>query len=89
MKLPRDVAGHDLVRALGRLGYVATRQSGSHIRATALAPKPVLRDGYPFGVGAGGAAGGGAGGGVGFFSHSSSGARSFASTPVITFSAAR
>jgi len=36
VKLPRDVSGHDLVRALGRLGYVATRQSGSHIRVTAV-----------------------------------------------------
>ena len=34
MKLPRDVDGPDLVKALGVLGYVATRQTGSHIRVT-------------------------------------------------------
>ena len=34
MKLPRDVSGSDLVKALKRLGYVETRQTGSHIRLT-------------------------------------------------------
>jgi predicted RNA binding protein YcfA (HicA-like mRNA interferase family) len=34
LKLPRDVSGDDLVRALRRFGYEATRQSGSHIRLT-------------------------------------------------------
>ena len=34
MKLPRDISGLDLARALGRLGYVITRQSGSHLRLT-------------------------------------------------------
>jgi len=34
MKLPRDVSGNDLVRALKSLGYLPTRQSGSHIRLT-------------------------------------------------------
>jgi predicted RNA binding protein YcfA (HicA-like mRNA interferase family) len=34
MKLPRDVSGGDLTKALKRLGYVETRQSGSHIRLT-------------------------------------------------------
>lgn len=34
MKLPRDVSGDDLVRALRRFGYEATRQTGSHIRIT-------------------------------------------------------
>ena len=34
MKLPRDVDGPRLVKALSVLGYVATRQSGSHIRVT-------------------------------------------------------
>jgi len=34
MKLPRDVSGQDLVRALGKLGYAPTRQAGSHIRLT-------------------------------------------------------
>ena len=32
MKLPRDVSGADLVRALRRLGYNTLRQTGSHIR---------------------------------------------------------
>ena len=34
MKLPRDLRGADLQRALRRLGYEATRQTGSHIRVT-------------------------------------------------------
>ncbi len=34
MRLPRDVSGDDLVRALARLGYAATRQTGSHVRLT-------------------------------------------------------
>ncbi|MCU0787692.1 MAG: type II toxin-antitoxin system HicA family toxin [Verrucomicrobia bacterium] len=34
MKLPRDVAGRRLVKALRRLGYNETRQTGSHIRVT-------------------------------------------------------
>ncbi len=34
MKLPRDVSGSDLIKALKRLGYVETRQTGSHIRLT-------------------------------------------------------
>jgi predicted RNA binding protein YcfA (HicA-like mRNA interferase family) len=34
MKLPRDLSGDDLVKALGRYGYVITRQRGSHIRLT-------------------------------------------------------
>jgi predicted RNA binding protein YcfA (HicA-like mRNA interferase family) len=32
VKLPRDVSGADAVRALQRLGFVVTRQVGSHIR---------------------------------------------------------
>lgn len=37
MKLPRDLDGQTLVRALGaKLGYEITRQSGSHIRLTTL-----------------------------------------------------
>ncbi|HUT98854.1 MAG TPA: type II toxin-antitoxin system HicA family toxin [bacterium] len=32
MKLPRDVSGVKLARRLGKLGYVVTRQTGSHIR---------------------------------------------------------
>lgn len=34
MKLPRDVSGAKLQRALRRLGYVTVRQRGSHIRVT-------------------------------------------------------
>jgi len=34
MKLPRDVDGPRLVKALGILGYQKTRQKGSHIRIT-------------------------------------------------------
>jgi predicted RNA binding protein YcfA (HicA-like mRNA interferase family) len=34
MRLPRDVSGAELVKALGRLGYKRTRQVGSHIRMT-------------------------------------------------------
>lgn len=34
MKVPRDVDGDRLVKALKKLGYEKTRQSGSHIRLT-------------------------------------------------------
>lgn len=34
MKLPRDLSGSTLVKALTKLGYVITRQTGSHIRLT-------------------------------------------------------
>jgi predicted RNA binding protein YcfA (HicA-like mRNA interferase family) len=34
MKLPRDVSGAQLVKALAQLGYRTTRQTGSHIRLT-------------------------------------------------------
>ena len=34
MKLPRDLSGTDLARALERLGYSVTRQTGSHMRLT-------------------------------------------------------
>jgi predicted RNA binding protein YcfA (HicA-like mRNA interferase family) len=34
MKLPRDVDGQQLVKALRVLGYEVTRQRGSHIRIT-------------------------------------------------------
>lgn len=34
MRLPRDVSGQDLARALGRYGYRPTRQTGSHVRLT-------------------------------------------------------
>ena len=34
MKLPRDVSGDDLVKALKVFGYKVTRQTGSHMRLT-------------------------------------------------------
>ena len=34
MKLPRDVSGAQLVKALRPLGYAISRQKGSHIRIT-------------------------------------------------------
>ena len=34
MKLPRDLSGADLAKALRRLGYETTRQTGSHLRLT-------------------------------------------------------
>ncbi len=34
MRLPRDVRGTDLQKALRRLGYEPTRQTGSHVRIT-------------------------------------------------------
>ena len=36
MRLPRDVSGAELTKALKRLGYVETRQNGSHIRLTCM-----------------------------------------------------
>lgn len=38
MKLPRSVSGPELVKALKRLGYEVTRQSGSHVRLTLQQP---------------------------------------------------
>lgn len=34
MKLPRDLSGPELIKALRKLGYEVTRQKGSHIRVT-------------------------------------------------------
>jgi len=34
MRLPRDLSGESLIKALGRLGYQPTRQRGSHVRLT-------------------------------------------------------
>jgi len=34
MRLPRDLSGEDLARALAALGYEVTRQTGSHMRLT-------------------------------------------------------
>jgi len=36
MKIPRDLAGSDLAKALRTLGYETTRQTGSHVRLTTL-----------------------------------------------------
>ncbi|MES1244042.1 MAG: type II toxin-antitoxin system HicA family toxin [Acidobacteriota bacterium] len=33
-RLPRDVSGQELARALDALGYRLTRQTGSHLRLT-------------------------------------------------------
>lgn len=34
MKLPRDLSGAELARALQKVGYRVTRQTGSHMRLT-------------------------------------------------------
>jgi predicted RNA binding protein YcfA (HicA-like mRNA interferase family) len=34
VRLPRDLSGADLAKRLGVLGYVVTRQAGSHMRLT-------------------------------------------------------
>lgn len=34
MKLPRDLGGTELAKALSRIGYVVSRQTGSHLRLT-------------------------------------------------------
>jgi predicted RNA binding protein YcfA (HicA-like mRNA interferase family) len=34
MRLPRDLSGSDLAQFLRKLGYVITRQTGSHLRLT-------------------------------------------------------
>jgi predicted RNA binding protein YcfA (HicA-like mRNA interferase family) len=34
MRLPRDLSGADLARALKKFGYRVTRQTGSHLRLT-------------------------------------------------------
>lgn len=38
MRLARDLTGEQLVRALGKLGYMPTRQTGSHVRLTCELP---------------------------------------------------
>jgi predicted RNA binding protein YcfA (HicA-like mRNA interferase family) len=38
VKLPRDLSGAELARALAKVGNRVTRQSGSHIRLTADVP---------------------------------------------------
>lgn len=39
MKLPRDLSGAQLIKALEQLGYQATRQTGSHVRLSSSLPK--------------------------------------------------
>ncbi len=34
MRMPRDISGDELARALSRLGYRITHQTGSHMRLT-------------------------------------------------------
>lgn len=34
MRLPRNLSGEELIKKLAKLGYLVTRQSGSHIRLT-------------------------------------------------------
>ena len=34
MRLPRDLSGSDLAQSLHKLGYLVTRQTGSHLRLT-------------------------------------------------------
>jgi predicted RNA binding protein YcfA (HicA-like mRNA interferase family) len=34
VRIPRDLSGADLVKALEQLGYRVTRQTGSHLRLT-------------------------------------------------------
>ena len=36
MKLPRDVSGDNLAKALKSFGYQITRQTGSHLRLTTI-----------------------------------------------------
>ena len=38
MRLPRDLTGAQMVRALAKLGYLPTRQTGSHVRLTCQLP---------------------------------------------------
>ena len=42
MKLPRDISGNDLAKALVRLGYHVTRQTGSHKLKMASITSPYL-----------------------------------------------
>ena len=38
MKVPRDLSGAELAKALSKVGYQVTRQTGSHIRLTTQSP---------------------------------------------------
>jgi predicted RNA binding protein YcfA (HicA-like mRNA interferase family) len=39
MKLPRDLTGAQLAKALSQVGYRVTRQTGSHVRLTVEVPR--------------------------------------------------
>ena len=39
MKLPRDLSGAQLAKALAKVGYRVTRQTGSHMRLSTLHPQ--------------------------------------------------
>jgi len=39
VKLPRDISGTELAKRLQKLGYVVTRQTGSHQRLTKRSPE--------------------------------------------------
>jgi predicted RNA binding protein YcfA (HicA-like mRNA interferase family) len=54
MKVPRDLDGPDLIKALRVLGYNPTRQKGSHIRVTTQQNgehHEVIPNHYPIAVG--------------------------------------
>jgi predicted RNA binding protein YcfA (HicA-like mRNA interferase family) len=38
VKVPRDLSGSELVKALAKVGYAVTRQTGSHVRLTTQLP---------------------------------------------------
>ena len=38
MKLPRDLSGEELIKALKTFGYQVSRQTGSHVRLTTNTP---------------------------------------------------
>ena len=41
MKLPRNINAQELIKALNKLGYEVTRQTGSHIRLSCFTEKGV------------------------------------------------
>ena len=41
MKLPRDINATELIKALSKLGYEITRQTGSHIRLSCLSERGI------------------------------------------------
>jgi predicted RNA binding protein YcfA (HicA-like mRNA interferase family) len=38
MKLPRNVSGNELIKSLQKIGYVVSRQKGSHLRLSCNLP---------------------------------------------------